>query len=577
VVHLPGLISDLALILVTAGVVALIFRRLKQPVVLGYLLAGVLVGPHISLLPTVQDTSNIKIWAELGIIFLLFVLGLEFSFRKLFRVGRPALIAASVEVFLMTGLGFLVGSLLGWTAMDSLFLGGILAISSTTIIIKAFQELGVKTQAFASLVFGILIIEDLYAVILLAILSTVGATRNLEGIALLRQLGELSLFLLIAIPTGVWVIPRLLKWVRSQFDDEIRVILSLGLCLGMVVVATAAGFSAALGAFLMGAFLSESVEGERAERLLKPIRDFFGAIFFTSVGMLVDLRSIYEHFDLVILLSLVTIVGKVMLTALGSLVGGEDKRTALQAGLSLGQIGEFSFIIATLGLSLGVVRPELYHLSVSVALITTFTTPYFIRLAQRLPVKGLRTRRRRGGQEPRLWGGHLVELEIHPHFKHAGKSLSDLELRERFSVSVVSILRGEHSHIAPTRDTQLLPYDRLVVLGEDSALAKLEKFLVTERYRTDPTEEAIFGLQRLLVTSGCGFVGLNLRESRIRERVHGIVLGIERARERILNPDSKLVIQEGDILWLYGNLEEIKTLENFGKRGFEPPTPSSQN
>lgn len=558
--HLPSLITDLALILITAGVVALVFRWLKQPIVLGYLLAGILVGPQVSFLPNIEDPKNIKTWAELGIIFLLFVLGLEFSFKKLFQIGRPALVAATTEVVLMTLVGFGVGRALGWKSMDSIFLGGILAISSTTIIIKAFQARGIKTQLFASLVYGILIIEDLYAVILLALLSTVGATKTLEGTELLRQMGFLALFLVVIVPVGLWLVPRFLKVIRFRLDDEIRVIFSLGLCLGLVVLSTAVGFSPALGAFLMGAFLGETFEGERLERFMRPIRDLFGAIFFVSVGMLVDIHVALENWWLVILLSFVTIVGKVFLTAVGALAGGQDRRTAFQAGLSLGQIGEFSFIIATLGMTLGVIDPKLYPIAVSVALLTTFTTPYFIQWAAALHISAKGRSRRRRNDVPRLWDGHLVELEIHPHLKCVGKPLQDLKIREKFGTSIVAIHRGDRKLIAPDREALLLPFDRIIVLGTEKQLADLEKYFQSERYAVDEVDEGEFGLRTILLPESHELVGKSIRESKVPARVHGIILGIERGSKKILNPDSTTVLEAEDVLWLYGNRDEIKEL-----------------
>jgi monovalent cation:H+ antiporter-2, CPA2 family len=379
--HVPALIRDLALIFVVSGIVSLVFRWIKQPLVLGYLLAGILVGPHVPFIPTLTDAANVQIWADLGVILMLFFLGLDFSYKSLLEVGQTAIITAITEVLLMIGVGIVTGSLLGWSQMESIFLGGVLAISSTTIIVKAFEELGVKREGFAKLVFAILIIEDLLAIVLLVGLSTIAASKGLVGRDLLVQVAKLVGMLLVVVPVGLWCVPLLLKFVGRQLDDEVRVTFYLGLCLLLVLVMTHFGFSAALGAFLMGTFMSDTAEGKHAEKFMRPIRDLFGAVFFTSVGILVDIWQVSDHIGLVLFISLVTIVGKVLSTIIGARISGQDRRTAMQAGLSLGQIGEFSFIIATLGVSLKVVRPGLYPLAVSVALVTTFATPYMIRIA----------------------------------------------------------------------------------------------------------------------------------------------------------------------------------------------------
>lgn len=556
--HLPRLIIDLALILGVSGIVSILFRWLRQPLVLGYLLAGLFVGPQFHLLPTVADPENIKVWAELGVVFLLFLLGLEFSFHSLKEVGRVALVAAAFEVVGMTALGYFIGHMLGWAPMDALFLGGILAISSTTIIIKAFDELGVKTQSFAQLVFGILIFEDVFAILLLGLLSTIAATKSLEGPALLMQVGRLLAYLAIVIPLGIWIVPRIFRLVRLFLTDEIRVILSLGLCLISVVGSTAAGFSPALGAFLMGAFISESAEGERAERFLKPIRDLFGAIFFTSIGMLVDFDSVLANGGLILLVTVITVIGKVATTALGARIARQSWKTSAQAGLCLGQIGEFSFIIATLGMTLGVTRPELYPVAVAVSMLTTFLTPYLIRWASQSPLFAVNVRDRGTSKAPKLWAGHLVEFEIHPHFKNAGATLEQLKLRETFNVSLVAILRGELKIIPPTRDDTLMPFDRVVVFGNDAQLAEVEKFLRLERHPHHGHETGRFALEKIRLESGDPILGMTLRKSGVREKIEGIVLGIERGRERLLNPDSTTVLKENDVLWVYGPSDRLK-------------------
>lgn len=380
-IHLPPLITDLGLILAAAGLVTLIFKWLKQPLVLGYIIAGVLVGPHFSLFPTVTDDESIKVWAEIGVIFLLFSLGLEFSFKKLVKVGAPASITAVFEVVFMLITGYITGILLGWSQMDSIFLGGILSISSTTIIIRAFEELKVKTQKFAGLVFGVLIVEDLVAILILVLLSTLAVSFNFSSSELLISVGKLSFFLILWFIAGIFLIPTLLRRVKRLMNDETMLIVSLALCLLMVIVAVQAGFSQALGAFIMGSILAETVYAEKIEHLIKPVKDLFAAIFFVSVGMLIDPAMLAQYIIPVLIITFITIAGKLLSSMTGALIAGQQLKHSIQAGMSLAQIGEFSFIIATLGLTLGVTSDFLYPIAVAVSAITTFTTPYMMRLS----------------------------------------------------------------------------------------------------------------------------------------------------------------------------------------------------
>jgi CPA2 family monovalent cation:H+ antiporter-2 len=393
--HLPTLIQDLALILAIAGVTTLLFKKLKQPVVLGYILAGLLVGPNFSLLPSISDLEGVKVWADIGVIFLLFSLGLEFSFKKLVKIGGTAGVTGIFEISCMVGLGFLTGKLLGWPLMDCIFLGGIIAISSTTIIIRAFDELNVKTRKFAGLVMGVLVIEDLMAVLLMVLLSTVAVSREFAGGEMLYSVLKLVFFLALWFISGIFLIPGFLKWGRKLLNDETMLVISLGLCLLMVVLATYAGFSAPLGAFIMGSILAETPQAEKIEHLVQPVKNLFGAIFFVSVGLLIEPDLILQYIGPVLILSLVVIVGKTVNVSLGALFSGQPLKQSVQAGMSLAQIGEFSFIIATLGLSLQVTSDYLYPIAVGVSVITTFTTPYMIKLADpfinwlapRLPIK----------------------------------------------------------------------------------------------------------------------------------------------------------------------------------------------
>ncbi len=377
--HLPGLINDLALILMTAGVVTLVFRKLKQPVVLGYLLAGFLVGPHFLHIPTVTDAPNVQIWSEIGIIFLLFALGLEFSFKKLAKVGGSAGVTAVIEVVGMVGIGYLTGQLLGWSVMDSLFLGGVLSISSTTIIIRAFEEVGVKGRGFVSLVFGVLIVEDIIAILLLVLLSTVAVTKSFAGLEMLQSGGKLVFFLTLWFLAGIYFVPSFLRRAKPWINQETLLVVSVGLCFAMVVFATKVGFSPALGAFVMGSILAETVEAERIEHLIGPVKDLFAAVFFVSVGMLINPEILLKYAFPIAIITCVTVTGKILTTTIGSILSGRSVRHSVQAGFSLAQIGEFSFIIAGLGLSLKVTSDFLYPIAVSVSAVTTFCTPYLIK------------------------------------------------------------------------------------------------------------------------------------------------------------------------------------------------------
>lgn len=379
--HLPPLVYDLTIILLAAAASTLLFSRLKQPIVLGYLIAGFVVGPHFPLFPSVVDTQGVSLWAELGVIFLLFGLGLEFSFKKLAKVGRSASIAATFELITMTAVGYLFGRAIGWNGMDSIFLGAILSMSSTTIIIRAFDETGAKGKGFAGLVFGILIVEDLMAILLMVVLAAISVPGTFSGANLAFLSGRLGFFLLLWFLIGIYVLPSLLKKVRNFLSDEIMLVVSIALCFLMVVLASKAGFSAALGAFIMGSILAETEEGARIEHLLLPVKDLFAAVFFVSVGMLIDPAVLREHFSTIVMITLITIVGKLLGSGLGAALSGRSLRHSVQAGMSLAQIGEFSFIIATLGVTLKVTSDFLYPIVIAVSAVTTFTTPYMIKLS----------------------------------------------------------------------------------------------------------------------------------------------------------------------------------------------------
>lgn len=755
--HLPGLISDLALILITAAITTLLFRRIKQPLVLGYIIAGFLVGPYLSLTPTVVDNSNVKILAEIGVIFLLFSLGLEFSFKKLVRVGGAASITALVEIIFITVAGYALGKAMGWSVMDSLFLGGMLASSSTTIILKAFDELGVKTKQYARIVFGVLIVEDIVVILLMVLLSTVAVTQQFEGAEMLYTVAKLLFFLVLWFVAGIFLIPTFLKRAKPLLDEETLLILSIGLCLGMVVLATQVGFSAELGAFIMGSILAETTKAEKIEGLLKPVKDLFGSIFFVSVGMMINPESIIEYRWPVLWITLLTLFGKWFSTTLGALLSGQPLKQSVHVGMSMAQIGEFAFIVATLGLTLGVISDFLFPVAVGASAITTFTTPYMIRSAPRLyswiekilparvitslnnyssstqkiqaesdwrkvmkaytnimvtngivlfalmllasnflvpflnksienpitrsivalaisfvvtapflwalmvkkPVnaayKGLWLDKKysRGpllvielsrslvgvlimglwvdrlfsgkvailvavpvliivmvlfsrriqnfyqrletrflmnlnarDKNPLLtpeglplqrafkpqadlspWDAHIIDLEVNPHADYIGKTLWELSWREAFGINIAYIKRGDKLIYAPGRKNRLLPFDQVGILATDEQIQQFKP--VFDAQESIPSEDLEIGdiiLQKIVVDEHSRLKGLTIRESRIRERTKGLVVGIERNDTRILNPDSGLRFEWGDIVWLVGERNKIMMLRKQGQQ-----------
>lgn len=728
--HLPDIIRDLGIILAAGAVVTLLCKALRQPVVLGYLIAGFLVSRHVPFFPTVRDEASVKIWAEAGVIFLLFGLGLEFSFKKLVQVGKSASITALFEIGFMLGLGYLVGQLFGWSSMDSLFLGGILSVSSTTIIVRAFGELGLRGRKFVSLVFGVLIVEDLVAILLLVLLSTIAATKTLEGAALLASGLKLGFFLVLWFVVGIYAVPLFLRKIRRHLTDETALVVSLALCLVMVIIATNVGFSPALGAFVMGSILAETSEGKRIEHLIGPVKDLFGAVFFVSVGMLIDPSVISSHFGTIVLVTLVTIFGKLISTTGGALLAGESLKTSVQTGMSLAQIGEFSFIIATLGLSLGVTSDFLYPVAVSASAVTTFTTPYLIkfsdpiyeRLLKILPpllVKKLNSYQSAmagssgsnifkslwraygpkifinailvlaiglGGKElffqfagasieniwliagvvfallllasPFLWAvlfekknaarerslsavaglsvgvnfirallglglaaflvaqfhqgwlfsfgilaiflsslllwnrfavglysavedrfifnlheseekdrpllapwdALLAEFVVSPDSELATTTLEHSKLKERFGVTIGMIERGKRKILAPGRSDQILPYDRLFLIGTDEQLMAVRP--VIEKVVEEEARQDSYGLDAVVLSANSSYIGKAIRDCGLREDVRGLIVGIEREGQRILNPDSTLELKLGDVVWMVGDRARIAGLKS---------------
>ncbi|MDX5480147.1 MAG: cation:proton antiporter [Hymenobacteraceae bacterium] len=738
--HLPHLVMDLGLILGAAGITTLIFKKLRQPLVLGYIIAGLLVGPHFNLFPTIVEVENINVWAEIGVIFLLFSLGLEFSFKKLVKVGGASSIMAGVEVIVMLLLGYLTGKMLGWSTMDSVFLGGILSISSTTIIIRAFDELGVKSQRFAGLVFGVLIVEDLVAILLLVLLSTLAVSQQFAGTEMLQAVLKLAFFLVVWFLAGIFLIPTFLRKASKLMNDETLLIVSLALCLLMVILAAQVGFSPALGAFIMGSILAETTKAEKIEHLVTSVKDLFGAIFFVSVGILINPAMIVEYAGPIALITVVTIVGKMVSITGGGLMAGQGLKTSIQSGMSVSQIGEFSFIIATLGLTLNVTSDFLYPVAVAVSAITTFTTPYMIKMSDPLyrSVEGMLPARWKsslneyssgaetistvsdwklllrsyvlnlvvysviliaivllagtylfpfitenfingllGGivtvaitlvfMAPFLWAmavyhpqkeaqgriwanrnyrsliivleftrvgiailfigfllnqvlsvqvaivgslffigllvlfskkiqnfyirieerfmsnlnareieaaskmthtlvpwdAHLISFEVDPNAAVVGKSMIELQIRERYGVNVAVIEREGRTIMAPTRNERIFPGDKIYVFGTDEQVDAFRTFINEEfipAQNGEATREEV-SLQKLVVSPDSMLLNRKVRQSGVREKTKGLIVGIEKNGERMLNPDSELIIEEGDILWIVGSPWRIKQLE----------------
>lgn len=754
--HLPDLIRDLALILCAGAITTLIFRRIKQPLVLGYIIAGFLVGPHFNFLPTVADLKNIDILAEIGVIFLLFSLGLEFSFKKLMRVGGAASITALVEIAFITVAGYYSGKWMGWSTMDSLFLGGMLASSSTTIIIRAFDELGVKTKQYARIVFGVLVVEDIVVILLMVLLSTIAVTKQFAGTEILFTISKLLFFLALWFIAGIFLLPTLLKKAKTLLDEETLLILSIGLCLGMVVLATQVGFSAELGAFIMGSIIAETTSAEKVEHLTKPVKNLFGAVFFVSVGMMIDPQAIIEYGWPVVCVTMLTLFGKLFSTTLGALISGQPLKQSVQVGMSMAQIGEFAFIVATLGLSLGVISDFLFPVAVGASAITTFTTPYLIKFSepfylfleriiperwlkrlnnyssstqiisaendwkvvvksymtiiltnafivialfllsvnmllpfleerisdptfrsivalvislalaapffwalmakrpnnmaykemwldkkysrgplllfeigrvllgaalmsfwvfrlfatgvaifiavpvtviilfvlakriqnfyQRIEVRFLgnlnaretadyntfsaNVSRKKASLEQKLlpWDAHIIELEVSPEADYIGRTLFELRWREKYGINIVYIKRGEKLIHAPDRNSILLPFDNVGIIATDEQ-AQIFKpvFDSTAQSEAVPINVNDISLQQIVVNEHTRLRGLTIRDSGLREHTNGLVIGIERNNERILNPESSMVFEWGDIVWIVGKKKKIQEFTNIPK------------
>ena len=422
--EIPGLVKDLALILVVAGIVTLVFKKLKQPLVLGYIMAGFLVSPHMPLTMSVADTENIHTWADIGVMFLLFSLGLDFSFKKILKMGVSPIISTLVIIFCMMSLGFSVGKLFGWSTMDCIFLGGMLAMSSTTIIYKAFDDLGLRQQRFAGLVMSVLILEDILAIVMMVMLAAIASGNNPDGGQMVGSVLKIGFFLVLWFVVGIFLIPLFLRTTRKLMNSEVLLVVSLGLCCAMAVASTEVGFSSAFGAFVMGSILAETVEAEKIIKLVEPVKNLFGAIFFVSVGMLVDPNILVEYAIPILALVVTILLGQAIFGSFSFLISGQSLKSAMQCGFSMAQIGEFSFIIASLGLSLGVIGDFLYPVVVAVSVITTFLTPYMMRAAvpcynvleRHLPkswilrLNNLTLTHASTGEDKNLWRSLLMQL-----------------------------------------------------------------------------------------------------------------------------------------------------------------------
>lgn len=582
--HLAPLIADLALILICAGIMTLLFKKLKQPLVLGYVVAGFLASPHMAYTPSVMDTANIQTWADIGVIFLLFALGLEFSFKKIVKVGGAAIIAACTIIFCMILLGVTVGTGFGWKRMDCIFLGGMIAMSSTTIIYKAFDDLGMRKKQFTGLVLSVLILEDILAIVLMVMLSTMAVSHNFEGTEMLGSIAKLLFFLILWFVVGIYLIPGLLKRCRKLMSEETLLIVSLGLCFGMVVMAAHTGFSAAFGAFIMGSILAETVEAESIERLVKPVKDLFGAIFFVSVGMMVDPAMIVEYAGPIVVITLAVILGQSLFGTLGVLLAGQPLKTAMQCGFSLTQIGEFAFIIASLGVSLHVTSHFLYPIVVAVLLVTLMILSRQLKkqsiMIERTFFQNLRYRDMRaeymGEKKPEYAGRllsrdlHLTDFEIPGESAWVGRTLAELNFGKKYGIHVVSILRGKKRINIPGASVRLFPQDKIQVIATDEELNIFGKEMdKVSAMNTDVIEKSEMILRQFCVDGQSPFLNKTLKEAGIREKYHCLIAGVERGGETLHAPDPHEPFVEGDVVWVVGESADVYELVSQKGEGFD--------
>lgn len=741
--ELPYLVKDLALILIVAGIVIIVFKKLKQPLVLGYVMAGFLVSPHMPYTMSVIDRDDISTWGEIGVIFLLFSLGLDFSFKKIMKMGASPIISTCSIVFCMMMLGIVTGHAFGWSRMDSIFLGGMLAMSSTTIIYKAFDDLGLRQQRFAGLVMSVLILEDVLAIVMMVMLSAIANGSSPDGGQMLGSVAKIAFFLILWFVVGIFLIPWMLRSVRKLINNETLLIIALGLCCAMAVLSTQVGFSSAFGAFVMGSILAETIEADRIIKLVEPVKNLFGAVFFVSVGMLVDPQILVEYALPIFILVLVIILGQAVFGTLSFLISGQSLKSAMQCGFSMAQIGEFSFIIASLGLSLGVIGKFLYPVVVAVSVITTFLTPYMIKAAtpcyamleRRMPKKWAatlnnitlsrrpthperkwksllvqmarntviysilsgaaiflmltfflpfvrqllphwwanaacgvctllfiapflramvmkknhseefkslwnenpynklpliftilvrlvvasafvfyicnyltrftnalmlsialaavalmvisRSLKRRSikmermfmqnlrsrdiaaevmGRKRPLYEGRLLDRDIHiadidvpENSLWAGKTLRELELRNKYGVHVSSILRGIQRINTPNGDMMVFPGDRLQAIGSDDQLTALSSAMNREIREKDPEiEKREMKLRQVIINADGAFAGKTMKESGIRDKFNCMVIGIEEGKENLSPVDPSRKLEKDDIIWIVGEEEDIE-------------------
>lgn len=745
--EIPNLIEDLALILVVAGIVTLVFKKLKQPLVLGYIVAGFLVSPHMPYIMSVVDKGDIHTWADIGVMFLLFSLGLDFSFKKILKMGMAPVIAALTIIFSMMTLGILVGHSFGWNRMDCIFLGGMLAMSSTTIIYKAFDDLGLRQQRFASLVMSVLILEDVLAIVMMVMLSAIASGNNPDGGEMLGSILKIGFFLVLWFVVGIFLIPLFFRKTRKLMNSETMVIVALGLCCLMAVLSTKVGFSSAFGAFVMGSIIAETVEADKIIKLVEPVKNLFGAIFFVSVGMLVEPKVLVDYAIPILVLVLTILLGQGIFGTAGFMLSGQSLKNAMRCGFSMAQIGEFAFIIASLGLSLGVIGKFLYPVVVAVSVITTFLTPYMIRFAEpcynhiekrlpkkwvrrmnhvgnahqnsteeenawkvllrkmlintaiygilstavvtlmltfvlplcrnmlshwpgnavcglltvlmispflrsmvmknvhsdefrqlwtesllnRLPliftmivrvaiaamfifyivnyltrfkealmitiagvalvamvlsrrlkhrsiklerlfIKNLRSREiaeQVNGERRPLFEGRLLDRDIHigdfdipEDSTWIGRTLKDLQFRNRFGVHVSSILRGSLRINIPNGRQIIFPGDRISVIGSDEQLKNFSQAIANDLIPEDPEiEKREMKLRKFILSDGTPFIGKTLAESGIRDRYGCMVVGVEEGQENLTLVDPQRKFEKGDIIWLVGeeaDLEKVR-------------------
>ncbi|MDR1544795.1 MAG: cation:proton antiporter [Prevotellaceae bacterium] len=750
--HLQPIISDLALILITAAVTTLIFRMLKQPLVLGYIIAGFLVSPYFEFTPNVIDEASVKIWAEIGVIFLLFSLGLEFSFKKLMRVGGSASVTAIFEIVFITVIGFFTAKALGWKTMDCLFFGGMLASSSTTIIIRAFDELGLKSKHYVKTVFGVLVVEDIVVILLMVLLSTVAVTQKVEEIEMTFTILKLGFFLILWFLMGIFIIPTFLKKAKKLLDDEVYLILSIGLCLGMVWLATLVGFSAELGAFIMGSILAETTSAEKIEHIFKPVKDLFGAVFFVSIGMMINPSLIMSYGWIVLLVVLLVVFGKFLATTIGAVLSGQNLKQSVEVGMSMAQIGEFAFIVATLGMSLGVISDFLFPVAVGASAITTFTTPYMIKYSDNVynfiekimpekllkfineyasraenpkaesatkiilkkiftnvvingvvtlsilifcllfllpllqksmtgflpefitlivglaamspfvwalmfklpkeiineggfvknekfnrnrliiveivrfilgigfigfladkcfgtkiavlavvpisliiliflgkyvrkfyriiekrfmqnfhgreiaaaekdaPINNIRQRLRSRNPDLPDWDVHLANLETPQNADYIGRTLKELEWREKYGVNVIYVKRGEKIIYSPGPNVKILPFDHVGIFVSDEVLERFKPVFYREQIEHADIDVEDIVVEKICIYEDNPLYNKTIRNSGIRETSGGMVVAIERNGDRMLTPSPDSIIELLDVVWIVGEKKRLKKL-----------------